>query len=214
MDHMKTELMLVLRDDAQTLIVERLRWNEDRDGEYVGPVLDRTNTLFSYMQDYTQRQKLFKSPTIGGNVYHAWSFMFEAGADVMQRVQEELDFLLLNYPNHVFVMGAFRYEPGDMACRQAGTQLVISTRTVTKTWSVLNPDYQPDPEEPNFDDRYVLRITGEVEEEYVSGHTGTPVYPLHPRLIDFMPDVGDPPVPATALVDVNLLMGQPPRNFL
>jgi len=212
--HRKVELMLVLRDDAQQLIVERLRWNEEQDGEYTGPVQDRTNQLFSYMQDFTQRQKLFKSPTIGGNVYHAWSFMFSAGADIMTRVQEELDFLLLNYPTHVFVMGAFTWDEGDIMCRQTGTQLVIDTRIVEKTWSVQNPDYQPDPGEPNFDDRFVLRVTGDVEEEYVSGHTGTATYPLHARLIDFMPDVGEPPLPATELADVNLLMGQPPRNYI
>ena len=210
---MKVELMLVLRDDAQTLIIERLKWDEETQGEYTGPVTDRTNRLFSYMQDFTQRQKLFKSPTIGGNVYHAWSFMFDESGDVLQKVQDEIDFLVGEYPNHVIVVGAYVFKVGDIMCRQAGTTLVIDTRIVEKTWSELNPDYQPDPAEPNYDPNYVIRVTGMVEEEYVSGYTGTPTYPLHPRLIDFMPDVGDPPVPATELADVNLLFGQPPRYF-
>ena len=48
--------------------------------------------------------------------------------------------------------------------------------------------------------------------------TGTPTYPIHPKLIDFMPDVwnGDDPATystATQLADVNLLAGQKPREF-
>ena len=207
---MKVELALALRDDAQALIIERLKWDEET--EYTGPVTDRTNRLFSYMQDFTQRQKLFKTPLINGNIWTLWSFMFDESGDVLQLVQDELDFLTTEYPNHIIIAGAFTFEVGDLACRQVGTQLVIDTRTVTKTWSVLNPDYQPDPEEPDFDDRYVLRITGDVEEEYVSGHTGTPTYPIHPRLIEFMPDAEG--VPATELADINLMFGQPPRNFL
>jgi len=211
--HRQAELLMALRDDAQALIVERLKWDEETDGEYTGPVDDRTNRLFSYMQDYTQRQKLFKVVTAGGNDYIAWSFMFTGDSNLFSKVVEELDYVTTEYPNHIFVLGAYVFKPGDIMCRQAGTQLVVSTRIVEKTWSVLNPDYQPDPEEPDFDDRYVLRVTGDVEEEYVSGYTGTPTYPLHPRLIDFMPDVGEPPVPATELADVNLLQGQPPRYF-
>lgn len=52
------------------------------------------------------------------------------------------------------------------------------------------------------------------------GVTGTPTYPLHPRLIDFMPDVWDYTdpenpalVPATDLADVRLVQGQAPRRF-
>ena len=51
--------------------------------------------------------------------------------------------------------------------------------------------------------------------------TGTPLYPIHPRLIDFMPD--DPVYDgngdltgyqaATQLTDVNLIQGQAPRRF-
>lgn len=210
---MKVELMLALREDAQAVIIERLKWDEETDGEYTGPVDNRTYLLFSYMQDFTQRQKLFKSPTIGGDVYNAWSFMFDDSGDILQLVRDQIDYLVAEYPNKIAVMGAYVFRVGDIMCRQAGTTLVIDTRIVEKTWSELNPDYQPDPEEPNYDPNYVIRVTGMVEEEYVSGYTGTPTYPLHPRLIDFMPDVGEPPVPATELADVNLLMGQPPRYY-
>lgn len=205
--------MLALRDDAQDLIVERLRWDEETQGPYTGPVSDDTYRLFSYMNDFTQRQKLFKTITAGGRVYTAWSFMFSGDSTVLQKVKDELDALTAAYPNHIVILGAYRFEPGDIMCRQVGTELIIDTRTVTKTWSVLNPDYQPDDQEPNYDPRFVLRVTGDVEEEYVSGYTGTPTYPLHARLIDFMPDVDDVGTRPTELSDVNLLAGQPPRYF-
>ena len=40
-----------------------------------------------------------------------------------------------------------------------------------------------------------------------------PVYPIPGYLLNFMPDVGDPPVPAVAVNDVNLYFGQASRNF-
>ena len=40
-----------------------------------------------------------------------------------------------------------------------------------------------------------------------------PVYPQYVDLLAYMPDVGDPPQPATELADVNLLLGQVPREL-
>jgi hypothetical protein len=48
-------------------------------------------------------------------------------------------------------------------------------------------------------------------EDHSQGTTGTPLYPIHPQLIQFMPDVGG--APATELADVNLVQGQSPRQF-
>lgn len=54
-----------------------------------------------------------------------------------------------------------------------------------------------------------------------TGTTGTPTYPLHLRLIDFMPDVVEhddgnviSTTPATVLTDVNRIQGQESRRFL
>ena len=149
----------------------------------------------------------------GPRTYELWSLYYEAETE--QEVRDIRNDLNAIYPGQVRTVGAWWDADGAMV----GTENVYSTRTVTKTWSVLNPDYQPDPTEPDFDDRYVLSVTGEVEEEYVSGHTGNPVFPLHTRILNYMPDVwnGDEPPtysPATELKDVNLGMGQAPRNFL
>jgi hypothetical protein len=48
--------------------------------------------------------------------------------------------------------------------------------------------------------------------ERTGNTTGTPTYPLHAQLIQFMPDVGG--IPATELADVNLIQGQSPRRFI
>ncbi|MCP4451606.1 MAG: hypothetical protein GY809_09110, partial [Planctomycetes bacterium] len=155
MHHRHAELLLGLRDDAQAVIVERLKWDEETDGEYTGPVDDRTNRLFSYMQDFTQRQKLFNTVSAGGYTYVAWSFMFTGDSTLFQQVVDEIDWVTAEYPDHIFVLGAYVYKAGDIMCKQAGTTLVIDTRIVEKTWSVLNPDYQPDPELPDYDPVYV-----------------------------------------------------------
>ena len=206
---MTVNVWLALRTTAQNAIVERLNWDEEAQGEYTGPISDRDARVFSYMSDQANKQRLFKTATISGGDYKLWSLDFE---DNLQLVRQEVDRLVAENPTQMRVVGAWQWDDG----RQVGTQLVWDTRTVTKTWSVLNPDYQPDPEEPNFDDRFVLRVTGDVEEDYISGSTGTPTYPLlaKTQFLKFMPDVGDPPVTATELANVNLGMGQAPRSFI
>ena len=209
---MMVDVFLGLRQDAQSAVKTRLNWDEESQGEYSGPVTNRTAKVFSKMQDRAVRLNLFKKPNLGGNDWNLWIVSFAESPTLLQVLQDELDALTAAYPSQFVIAGAFRWNPGDIACRQVGTQLTIDTRIVSKTWSILNPDYQPDDQEPNFDDRFVLRITGDVEEEYVSGSTGTPTYPLHPQLLQFMPDVDG--LPATVLADVNLLQGQPPRSFV
>ena len=59
------------------------------------------------------------------------------------------------------------------------------------------------------------------DEGEITGITGTPTYPIHTKLIDFMPDIVTYDVDgneltrtaATILSDVNLLAGQSPREF-
>lgn len=144
----------------------------------------------------------------GPRTYELWNMYYEA-ADDDAAVQIRND-LLAVYPGQLRTVGGWWYEEGNMV----GTENIYDTRIVEKTWSVLNPDYQPDPLEPNFDDRYVLRITGDVEETFVSGHTGIPEFPLHTRILEFIPDVDDLGTRPTVVTDVNLGMGQTLRNFL
>jgi hypothetical protein len=166
---MKVELALALRDDAHDAIVTRLTWDEESQGEYTGPVTNRQYRLFRYMQDFTQRQKLFRKPTLNGRVWTLWSVMFDDEINVLQLIQDEIDQLAADYPSQVVVAGAFHWEGN-----QVGTTLV-STDPPTQT--------------------------------------GTPTYPLHPQLIEFMPDTDDQGTRPTELSDTNLLFGQAPRIF-
>ncbi len=57
--------------------------------------------------------------------------------------------------------------------------------------------------------------------ERTGNTTGTPTYPIHPRVIDFMPDIVEwdedgnviSTTPASILSDVNLVQGQQERRF-
>jgi len=78
-------------------------------------------------------------------------------------------------------------------------------------------DWTLQPEREWVEDRTMsmaLQVGTEWTDETQTATTGTPVYPMHPQILKFMPDVGDPPVPATVLADVSLGMGQAPRRFI
>jgi hypothetical protein len=238
-------IFLGVRQEAHGLIKTRLQWNEDTDGPYSGPVTDREHKFFRYAVDHANTQRLFKTSRIAGKDWTLWNMVF---TEKLSKVKEELDNLLLERPDHISVVGAWQ-ATGE----QFGTEHVYSTRTVTKTWSVRNPDYQPTEfnDKPNpayqpiefdelgeprpdydprsdipdtnspradYDPSFVLRITGDVEEEFISGHTGTALYPVPTNaLLKFMPDKrdedGNVTGPATELTDVNLILGQSPRSY-
>lgn len=201
-------IWLGIRAEAHAAIIERLQWDDST--EYTGPVTDREHRLFRYMADQTNIQRMFKTNTVAGKKWTLWNLSFTSK---LTKVKIELDKLLSDRPDHITVAGAWRWDGS-----QFGTDHVYSTRTVTRTWSVRNPDYQPDEELPDFDDGQRLSVTGDVEEEFVSGMEGTPMYPIPKRaLLKFMPDRVDEDGlvigPATELSDVNLSYGQAPRSF-
>lgn len=208
-------IWLGLRDDANTLVREYLSWDEESQGEYSGPVSNRAGRIFRFFSDIGTVSKLYKAPTLGGNVWHLYNINIDIVNYTPQEVRDEIDWLVATYGTQVSMVGAWKWT-GE----QYGTTPVWDTRTVTKTWSVLNPDYDPneflDEEQtvpnPAYDPRFVLRITGDVEEDYISSYTGSPLYPIPKvQLLNFMPDVDGSP--ATVLTDVNLLAGQSPRDF-
>lgn len=62
----------------------------------------------------------------------------------------------------------------------------------------------------------------DIDGERTGNTVGTPLYPIHSKLIDFMPDIIEhdsdgnviSTTPATVVTDVNLLQGQAPRKFI
>lgn len=164
-----------------------------------------------FLGDFSVLELYREDSPPGPRTYELWSMYFD-DVNTVEDAERKRNAILAMFPGQVRTVGGW-WNTGE----QVGTEHVYSTRTVTKTWSILNPDYQPDPEEPDFDDRFVLSVTGEVEEEYISGFTGTPTFPLHTRILEYIPDLRDPdglPIGRpTEVTDVNLGMGQSTRSF-
>lgn len=152
---------------------------------------------------------IFKTRQQGPRTWQLYSLLYDDIAEERD-LERALELFRSENPGDTSVMGAW-WVTSEIACKQVGTELVIDTRIVTKTWSVLNPDYQPDPELPDYDPRYVIQVTGDVEEEYVSGITGVPLYPIPGGLGSYMPD--EDGAPNTTIRDVNLYAGQKQRDF-
>ena len=152
-------LWLGVRDDAQAIIKTRVKWDKETQGEYTGPVIDRQNKLFSKMHDLDVTQKLFRVDTVDGRDWTIWSIYFNESVDVMGKIQDELDALMILYPNHIKILGVWHKD---------GT-----------------------------------RVTA---------------YPLHPRLIEFCPDIQIPSVtpeePPTYRRPVDLAEGLRASNKL
>lgn len=148
------------------------------DSEYAGPHLTAVK-IFRRMADLATVEKMFKTPTIGGKVWHMFSVYFaDLDGDQAAKLQQALTYLENNYPAQFEVVGAWWWDG-----RQIGTQWVD-------------------------------------ENDHSLGTTGTPLYPVHPQVVKFMPDVWDMTdpenpvaVPATQPTDVNLLQGQAQRRF-
>lgn len=109
---MTINVWLAVRDDAQTLIVERLRWDSETQDAYAGPVTDRQAKLFSYMQDRANRQGLYRTDNNAGKVWTLWSVDFDLPGNLLQQVKDELDQLVIDYPNHIVIGGAWRWSDG------------------------------------------------------------------------------------------------------
>jgi len=154
---------------------------------------------------------LYNTAGNGPNTQQLYCLIYDLPTDrdleiAVERFQSE-------NPGDTSVLGAWYVNNGS----PVGTEPVYDTRIVEKTWSVLNPDYQPDPNEPNYDPRFVLRITGDVEETYMSGFTGTPLYNMPGNVRNFMPysydENGDQIPNSNILRDVHLYGGQVVRFF-
>lgn len=108
---MFVNIWLAISDAAQTVVLEYLNWDEEADGEYTGPLRERSQRLFSYMQDQASRRRLFTKPTLQGTVYNLWSIEFEEDSrDTLQAIRDELDFLIGEYPNQIAITGAWDWD--------------------------------------------------------------------------------------------------------
>ena len=112
---MFVNLWLGMRKTASEVVKTRLNWDDST--EYTGPITDREYKLFKLMADQEVVEGRFKVAIIGGNQWVLWTIGFEKPLNVLQKVQDEIDALLLKYPTQVYVGGAWFWDG-----RQVGTQ--------------------------------------------------------------------------------------------
>lgn len=218
---MKVNVWIALRDDAQAAIKTRMDWDEESQGEYSGPVANRTARLFEKMYDRAVVQNLFRVATIGARDYTLWSVYFDESVDILQKVQAELDDLAAEYPSQFIIAGAWKEDGAMVGCDLVLNQVANPAYT-GEPYMIANPAYQPDMGDPagdpypvdDWDPRTEIRNPAWVP-EFITERTqsGTPTYPLHPQLLELMPDVDDIGTRPTEVSDINLLAGQPTRVF-
>lgn len=205
-------IWLGISDAAQDIVLEYLNWDTETQGDYTGPLRKRSQRLFEYMQDGTNRRRLWQKTNLGGTDYNLWSIDLDDRLDTLQQVRDELDFLIATYPNQIAILGAWKWDGAMVGCTLVLTE-VPNPDYVGEPYWIPNPDYQPDPELPDYDPRENIRNPAWVPETIVErSQTGTPTYPLPTYLWRFMP-AEDGATSNADLRNVNLLYGQGERVF-
>ena len=156
----------------------------------------------------------------GPRTYELWSMYYEV--DTEREVLDVRNDLLAEYPGQLRTIGSWWFDG-----RQVGTEFEFGE--VTRDVQIDDPDVDPpmidDPDRLDeipipqiVDPAFVWpQITIQVTTTEIIGTTGQPLFPLHTRILEFMPDIVDEDgnsTRPTALSDVNLGMGQTPRRFL
>jgi len=209
---MLINIWLVLEDQAQDIVIESLRWDEETQGEYTGPLRPRSRRLFEYMQDDAARRRLFKPWTNAQGTFHLWSITFDDRKAVLQEIRDEILYLIDQYPDRIQIVGAWKGDGAMVGCQLVLTE-VPNPDYVGEPFEIPNPDYQPDPELPDYDPRETIRNPAWVPETIIErSQTGTPTFPIPTWLWRFMPDSAGATSNAD-LTDVNVLYGQSPRVF-
>ena len=121
--HTYVNIWLGVSDAAQDVIVEGLRWDEETQGPYSGPLTRPQRRVFEYMQDEASRRRLFTKPTLAGTVYNLWSIDFYDEMETLQAIRDEIDGLIAQYPNQISILGAWHWEGDQVGTRGGGDPL-------------------------------------------------------------------------------------------
>ncbi len=128
-----------------------------------------------------------------------------------QDIEQRLERITSENPGQADVVAAW-YEDGAMV----GTTLVVTEEPnpdyVGEPYMIPNPDYQPDPEQPDYDPRTEIRNPAWVPEFItVRSQSGTPLYPTPGYLLDIMPDPDG--LGVTEPFDAHRYAGMPEKVF-
>ena len=191
-------------------------WVEIRD-DFAWPAADpaddtelqaKNRETLSWCGDIEGIPGVFKARTQGPRTWKVYSLLYTDIIDD-QDIEQRLERFRSENPGQTDVLGAW-YEAGNMV----QTTLVVTEEPnpayTGEPFMIPNPDYQPDPELPDYDPRTELRNPAWVPEFItVKSQTGTPLYPLPGYMLSYMPDVNE--ASATELVDAHRYAGQPDK---
>ena len=179
--------------------------------------------MLSKATDIIAITALFKKEDFSGRTWTLYNVIYQA--DTAQEIEQEIQELADENPGRTRVLGAWNYSDGSKF-GQAYTYGFVTRQVDDPAFNqqmVPNPNLPPyDPlnasNEPIMipDPNWVAEDPWpQIDEQFyeVTGVTGDPTYSQYGNLLRYMPDVGDPPVAATEVTDVNLVAGQAPRDF-
>jgi hypothetical protein len=173
----------------------------------------KNRETLSRASDITVVPFLFKQRTQGPRTYILYSLLYDV--DTNQELEQAVERFQSENPGDTNVMGAWHWEYGN----QFGTEPTFTEvpnpgyNGDTESPTILNPDYQPDPELPDYDPNETLRNPVYDGQEFFTeiGQTGVPLYPIPGSLGNFMPD--DENGPNSTIRDINIFAGQALRIF-
>lgn len=145
---------------------------------------------------------LYNTRSAGGN-WQIYSLVYEDMTE--QEFEQAVELFKSENPGVTNVVGAWYWE-GNMVGTQVTYTEVPNPEYTGEPFMIPNPDFQPDPELPDYDPRAEIRNPAWVPEFItVKGQTGVPLYSTPGYLDQYMP--------GGTIADVNLYMGQPTRVF-
>ncbi len=151
---MIVNVWLALRDDAQALVRERLAWDEETQGEYSGPVLDRAVRIFRMVAHLDAMGHMYRVDTPVSRAWSLWSLYFDKPVSMLLKVKDELDWLVATYTDRVKIGAAWHYSDG----RQVGTTIEYD-EDGAETGMTGTPTYSLDSRLLEFMPNIVIRDT-------------------------------------------------------
>jgi hypothetical protein len=153
--------------------------------------------------------------TSAPRIYTLWNLYYE-NVNTDQEAVDIRNDINAEFPGQVRTIGGWWFDG-----RQVGTEFTF-TEVANPGYNadvepvlIPNPNHQPDPFQPGYDPR--AEIPNPIYDPDLTiievGVTGTPLFPLHTSILEYIPDVDDIGTRPTDPSDVNLAAGQTPRRF-
>lgn len=152
---------------------------------------------------------VFKARTQGPRTWRVYDLLVEVDTD--QQLEQALERFQSENPGQAQVVAAWN-EDGSMVGTTLVETEVPNPDYVGEPFMIPNPDFQPDPELPDYDPRAEIRNPAWVPEFIIErSQSGVPLYSTPAYILNYMPDVNGSP--ATELVTAHRYAGQPDKVF-